>query len=290
MTKTRLLAALIMAPVAIAAILLLSTPWIVALAAVIFLAGLWEWFELAEIEDTLARTVLLVAHLALMVAIVWASRSVGGYSYFLFKLASVIGVVWWFFALLWLRNYNFASNHQTWARFFKLAAGALAVLPAWCALAWLHSGEPRSPGSGNNGHIWLFTALAIVWAADSAAYFAGRHYGGTLFKDRKLAPRVSPNKTYEGLIGGMVGGVLVGVCGSLLAGATGAQLPLVALVALAAVFASVIGDLYESLLKRHAGVKDSGHLIPGHGGILDRIDGVLAALPVFAVGKAMFGF
>lgn len=283
MTKTRLLAALIMAPLAIAAILILSTPWIVALTAVLFLAGLWEWFELAEIEDTLARTVLLVAHLALMVAIVWASRSASGYSYVLFQLASVIGVIWWLLALLWLRNYDFASNHQTWARFFKLAAAALAVIPAWCALAWIHGTEP-------NGHIWLFTALAIVWAADSAAYFAGRHFGGTLFKGRKLAPRISPNKTYEGLLGGLVAGVLIGICGSLLAGASGTQMPLVAIVALAAAFASVIGDLYESLLKRHAGVKDSGHLIPGHGGILDRIDGVLAALPVFAMGKAMFGF
>jgi phosphatidate cytidylyltransferase len=283
MTKTRLLAALIMAPVAIAAILFLSTPWIVALAAVVFLAGLWEWFELAEIEDTLARTVLLVAHLALMVAIVWASRSASGYSYVLLQLASVIGVVWWLLALLWLRHYDFASNHETWARFFKLAAGALAVIPAWCALAWLHGTEP-------NGHVWLFTALAVVWAADSAAYFAGRHFGGRLFKGRKLAPRVSPNKTIEGLLGGVAAGVLVGVCGALLAGASGAQLPLVALVALVAALASVVGDLYESLLKRHAGVKDSGHLIPGHGGVLDRIDGVLAALPVFAMGKAMFGF
>ena len=93
------------------------------------------------------------------------------------------------------------------------------------------------------------------------------------------APRVSPNKTFEGLAGGVLAGVLIGVGGSLLAGATGAQIPLVAVVALAATLASVIGDLYESLLKRHAGVKDSGHLIPGHGGILDRIDALLFALP-----------
>jgi phosphatidate cytidylyltransferase len=101
---------------------------------------------------------------------------------------------------------------------------------------------------------------------------------------------VSPNKTYEGLIGGVVAGVLVGIAGSLWAGVAPTQLPKVALVAVLATLASVVGDLYESLLKRHAGVKDSGHLIPGHGGVLDRIDGVLAALPVFALGKAMFGF
>ncbi|HEY0503539.1 MAG TPA: phosphatidate cytidylyltransferase [Lysobacter sp.] len=282
MTRTRLLAALVMAPLAIAAILLLPTPWMVALAAVVFLAGLWEWFDLAEIEDTLARTVLLVAHLAVMVALVWASRSSTGYSMVLFQLASVIGVVWWLLALLWLGRYTFASDHATHARVFKLAAGALAVIPAWCAMAWIHASQPA-------GHRWLLTALAIVWAADSGAYFAGRKLGGRFFA-HKLAPRISPNKTIEGLAGGVVAGVLVGMGFALLAGATPAQLPAVALVAFAAVLFSVVGDLFESLLKRHAGVKDSGNLIPGHGGILDRVDGVLAALPVFALGKAVLGF
>ena len=283
MTRTRLLAALVMAPLAIAAILLLSTPWIVAVAAVVFLIGLWEWLDLAEIEDTLARTVLLVANLALMVAIVWASRSSTGYTMVLFQLASVIGVAWWLLAVLWLGRYQFASDHDTHARVFKLGAGALSMIPAWCALAWIHSGEP-------NGHRWLLTALAIVWAADSGAYFVGRTFGGRWFGGRKLAPRISPNKTFEGLVGGVVTGMIVGIVFALFAGASTSQLPAVALVALVAVLFSVVGDLFESLLKRHAGVKDSGHLIPGHGGVLDRIDGVLAALPVFAVGKAMLGF
>lgn len=283
MTRTRLLAALVMAPLAIAAILLLSTPWIVAVAAVVFLIGLWEWLDLAEIEDTLARTVLLVANLALMVAIVWASRSSTGYTMVLFQLASVIGVAWWLLAVLWLGRYQFASDHDTHARIFKLGAGALSMIPAWCALAWIHSGEP-------NGHRWLLTALAIVWAADSGAYFVGRTFGGRWFGGRKLAPRISPNKTFEGLVGGVVTGMIVGIVFALFAGAGTSQLPAVALVALVTVLFSVVGDLFESLLKRHAGVKDSGHLIPGHGGVLDRIDGVLAALPVFAVGKAMLGF
>ena len=279
MTRIRLLAALVMAPLAIAAILLLPTPWMMVLAAVLFLGGLWEWFDLAEIEDTLARSVLLVAHLALMVAIVWASRSSTGPTLVLFQLASVIGVVWWLLALLWLGSYQFASDHATHARAFKLAAGALSVIPAWCALAWIHASTP-------NGHHWLLVALVIVWAADTGAYFVGRKLGR-----HKLAPRISPNKTIEGLAGGVIAGVVAGVgIAWLVAGAQAAQLPAVALVALAAVLFSVVGDLFESLLKRHAGVKDSGHLIPGHGGILDRIDGVLAALPVFALGKAMLGF
>ncbi|MFC7300746.1 phosphatidate cytidylyltransferase [Cognatiluteimonas weifangensis] len=278
MTKTRVLAALVLTPLAIAAILLLPTPWLVALAAVVFLAGLWEWFRLADIDDTLARTVLLVANLALMVAIVWASRTSEGFSYVLLQIMVVLGVIWWLLAALWLKHFGFASDHATHGRVFKLAAGTLAIVPAWCALGVLHASQP-------NGHRWLFVALAIVWAADSGAYFVGRHYGR-----RKLSPRISPNKTVEGLFGGLVAGLAVALAFAPLAGATAAQLPAVALVALVAVGFSVIGDLFESLLKRHVGAKDSGDLIPGHGGILDRIDGVIAALPVFALGKAWLGF
>jgi phosphatidate cytidylyltransferase len=286
MTRTRVAAALVLTPIAIAAMLLLPTPWLAALAAVLFLAGLWEWFRLAEIDDTLARSVLLAANLALMVAIVWGSRTPdGGLSFVLLKLATVIGVIWWLLAIVWLRSYDFASDHDTHARVFKLAAGTLAVVPAWCALAWLHA-EP-SPGRHFPpiGHRWLFVALAIVWAADSAAYFAGRHFG-----KHKLSPRISPNKTIEGMVGGIVAGVAVAVAFAPLADAPLARLPAVAAAAFFAVLASVVGDLFESLLKRHVGAKDSGDLIPGHGGILDRIDGVLAALPVFALAKAWLGF
>ncbi|MDB6164213.1 MAG: cytidylyltransferase family protein [Xanthomonadaceae bacterium] len=279
MTKTRVLAALVLAPIAIAAMVWLPTPWLLAAAAVLFLAGLWEWFRLSDVEDTLARSVLLVANLALMVAIVWASRLPGGgLSYVLFKLSAMIGIIWWLLAGLWLSRYRFASDHDTHARIFKLAAGTLAIVPAWCAAAWIH-------GDSNHGHPWLFIAVALVWSADTGAYFVGRHFG-----KHKLSPRISPNKTVEGLVGGLVAGVAVAVAFAPLAGATTAQLPAVALVALVAVAFSVVGDLFESLLKRHVGAKDSGDLIPGHGGVLDRIDGVIAALPVFALGKAWFGF
>lgn len=278
MTKTRVLAALVLTPIAILAILLLPTPWLVVLAAVLFLAGMWEWFRLADVDDTLARTILMVVNLALMVAIVWGSRLPdGSLSFVLLKLATVIGVVWWLLACLWLRHYEFASDHATHARVFKLAAGTLAIVPAWCALAWIHA-DPMGPR-------WLFVSLALVWAADSGAYFVGRHYGR-----RKLSPRISPNKTVEGLFGGLAAGLVVAIAFAPLAGAKLAQLPAVALVALVAIGFSVVGDLFESLLKRHVGAKDSGDLIPGHGGILDRIDGVIAALPVFALGKAWLGF
>jgi phosphatidate cytidylyltransferase len=124
----------------------------------------------------------------------------------------------------------------------------------------------------------------VIWAADSGAYFAGRRFGR-----RKLSPRISPNKTVEGLLGGAAAAIVIALIAAPLAGASVAQLPLVALLVLVTVGFSVVGDLFESLLKRHVGAKDSGDLIPGHGGILDRIDSVLAALPVFALGKNWLG-
>lgn len=275
MTRTRLLAAAVMAPIAIAAVLLLPTPWMVALGAVLFLTGLWEWFNLAEIDDTLARTMLLVANLLLMVAMVWASPTDAGGSLVLFKVAVVVGVLWWLLAMLWLMHYDFASDHDTHARVFKLGAATLSVVPAWCALALIH----------RDGHGWLLVALAVVWAADTGAYFSGRAFGR-----RKLAPRISPNKTLEGLAGGMLAGVAVALAGAALLGTGASMLPFVALVAFVTVLFSVVGDLFESLLKRHVGAKDSGDLIPGHGGLLDRLDSVLAALPVFALGKIWLGF
>ena len=278
MTRTRLLAALVITPLAIAAILLLPTQWLALLAAVLFLGGLWEWLRLSEVEDSLARTLLLALNLLLMVALVWASRTASGGSLVLFQVAAMIGVGWWLLAALWLRAYDFGSDHDNGARVAKLAAGTFAIVPAWCALVLIHAQRP-------NGHVWLLTALAIVWAADSGAYFAGRKFGR-----RKLSPRISPNKTVEGLLGGALAGVLVGVVGGAIAGTAPSKLAAVAVAALVVVLFSVVGDLFESLLKRHAGVKDSGNVIPGHGGLLDRMDSVLAALPAFVLCKEWMGF
>ncbi len=284
MTKTRVLAALIMATLAIGGVLLLPTAWLMLIAAAVFLVALWEWLKLADVEDLLARNILLACNLAVMVALVWGSRSADGSTTLaLLQLVSLLGVAWWLLAMLWLLHFDFASDHDTHARVFKLGAGTLAVVPAWCAMGVIHA-------TGPNGHQWLLLALFLVWAADTGAYFAGRTFGGKLFGGRKLAPRISPNKTIEGLLGGVVLAVVVALVGAKLIGAVNDQLPAIILVAVVTVLFSVVGDLFESLLKRHVGAKDSSQLIPGHGGVLDRIDSVLAALPVFALGKAVLGF
>ncbi|HXH01428.1 MAG TPA: phosphatidate cytidylyltransferase, partial [Xanthomonadaceae bacterium] len=170
MTRTRTLTALIVAPLVMAAVLWLPSPWVVAIGALLFLAGLWEWLQLADVDDTLARTVLLVANLALMVALVWASRSANGGSLVLLQLSVVIGVIWWLLAAIWLRHYDFGSDHDGYARMLKLAAGTLAIVPAWAALGLIHAQPPH-------GNRWLLLAFLMVWAADTGAYFVGRKFG-----------------------------------------------------------------------------------------------------------------
>lgn len=283
MTKTRVLAALVMAPAAIAAVLLLHTEWLMPLVTLVCLLALWEWVKLAGIEDSLARSILLACNLALMVALVWGSRSARTSALPLFEVIAVLGVVFWLLSLLWMLHFDFASGSDGKARVAKLVAGTAAVVPAWCALALLHYEKPHGPA-------WLLLVLLLVWAADSGAYFTGRRFSGKWFGGRKLAPRISPNKSLEGLVGGVVLAAAVAVVGAILLDVPTSKLAAVIAIAMVTVLFSVAGDLFESLLKRHAGVKDSGTLIPGHGGILDRVDSLLAALPVFAVGKAWLGF
>jgi len=269
--KTRLLTALVMLPVVVCAIVFLPTSWLAALAALVLLAALREWYVLLGIRG-LESTALLVGNLLLMALMVWAAKG----SLALFKLGVLTGVVFWLLASGWLRFSHFGARGEPAARTLKRVAATLAIVPAWAALTLLHMAGP----------LWLLTALGIVWAADSGGYFVGRARGR-----RKLAPSISPNKTMEGAYGGLAAALMTAIVLGAWAGArTPGALGWLALVALVTAAASIVGDLFESLIKRHAGVKDSSQLIPGHGGLLDRMDGVFAALPVFALGKEIFGF
>jgi phosphatidate cytidylyltransferase len=187
------------------------------------------------------------------------------------------GCAWWPAAIVWLRNFSFAASPTREHTVLKLAAGALTILPAWAGLM-------RILVTQDTPHTWALYSLFIVWAADSFAYLAGKRWGRT-----KLAPSISPGKTREGVYGALIGCAVIAAIGGWLLHVRGTILLLLVLFSLLAAAFSVVGDLFESLLKRHANVKDSGTLFPGHGGVCDRLDGVFAALPIFALSKALLG-
>jgi len=271
MLLQRTLTAVLLAPLVILVILLLPT-WVFApVVALACLAGLWEWTRLSGLRDRPVRGALLGVVLAVFALLWWLRASL------LWPVVLVAGVAWWVLACLWLRHFAFAAAPTAENRNLKLGAGALVIVPAFVGLLTIHASEPY-------GHWWALLTLLIVWAADIGAYFSGRFLG-----KRKLAPNISPGKTWAGVYGAFVAGALVTVLGGWLLGATGWRLLGLALLAVFTVAASVVGDLIESLMKRHAQVKDSGRMFPGHGGLLDRMDSVFAAVPVFALGKLLLG-
>lgn len=276
MKKQRVVTAAVLTPIAIAIVLLLPTHWLAGVVAVVMLLALWELSRMVGVEHTIGRVAYLAGNAAIMAWLAWFGLPGLG------LVVVLLGVMFWLLACLWLLRFEFASGRGVGPRLVKLLAGSLAVIPAWVALGILHAGNPGEPALVGPG--WALLVLAMIWAADTGAYFTGMRFGR-----RKLAPRVSPNKTWEGFWGGMGLSVIVGLVVAPFLGVGIAQLPAMALLAAAVCVAAVIGDLFESLIKRHSGCKDSGTLIPGHGGVYDRIDSLLAALPVAVLAKAVLG-
>ena len=180
-----------------------------------------------------------------------------------------MAVIWWVLALLWV-----ILRPRSATPFAAAVAGLLALVPAGIALM-------RMRVDVTDGAQWVVFALILVFTADIGAYFGGRHFGRV-----KLAPQVSPGKTWEGVFGGLLFAGLFALCGS-----AWFHQPVLAFVplCLAAVAFSIVGDLTESMLKRFAGLKDSGTLLPGHGGLMDRIDSITAAAPVLYFGMTRLG-
>ncbi|HEY8683937.1 MAG TPA: phosphatidate cytidylyltransferase [Rhodanobacter sp.] len=266
MLLTRALTALVLAPLVILLILLSPMAVLALVAAAAFLVALWEWSQLSGLKSPAWRGAWLITAAIVFVLLWWARATA------LTPLLLVVGVAWWLLACLWLRHFAFGAAPTRENLALKLLAGALVVFPAWVALASIH-------GHGPHGRWWTLLALVIVWVADIGAYFSGRTFG-----KRKLAPQISPGKTWAGAYGALAVGVLVTTLGGWWLDVRGARLLALALLGAITVSASIVGDLLESLMKRHAKVKDSGTIIPGHGGLMDRLDSVFAALPVFATG------
>lgn len=269
MLKQRVLTAIVLLAILLPALFYSSPAPFCALALLMIAAGAWEWGRLNALGHpaSLGLSALCVGASALA----WY----GG------LLEKSLPVLWaasgaaWVLAGAWLLRSGVAG----WPRIprgLRIAGGLMALWLAWLAIA-----QARVLGTE-----FLLSVLVLVWVADIFAYFAGRAFGGRLSKV-KLAPSISPGKSWEGVWGGMAGVVLLALSWFAWGGDTlysrlgqrhGLALMLLAVVFLAAM--SVVGDLVESLIKRSAGVKDSSGLLPGHGGVLDRIDALLPALPL----------
>lgn len=263
MLKQRVITASILAILVIWAVLKLPVAGFgIALLAVI-LPGAWEWTRLAGLHKTRDRWLYVSSILALILA-AWRLLDSAAFVNGLLTL-SVLG---WCGALLWLRRY--AAWPALRNRPLHLGVVGVIVLAApWVAFMELRS--VFGPG-------YVLFLFLLVWAADVGAYFAGRRWGR-----RKLAPAISPGKTWEGIAGAGAAALVLALAGAALLDVA-ARWPAFVVVCLIAVGFSIIGDLFESMIKRQCGVKDSGSLLPGHGGVLDRVDSLTAAAPVFLLG------
>jgi phosphatidate cytidylyltransferase len=263
--RQRILTGVVLA-VALLAVLLWLPAWAtVAVVTLLVLAGAWEWSAFLLLRARPALRAAYVLLVALLLYAAWQlSASASGR-----ELVLIVAVLWWLAALLWIA---LAPQHVSpWS---AAAAGVLALVPSWLALVCLRLVSPH-------GAQWTLFVLLLVWVADIGAFFCGRRFGRV-----RLAPEVSPGKTWEGVLGGTAVSALVAVGGSLWF-----HVPLVVFLplCLAAVGFSIVGDLTESLLKRFAGIKDSGSVFPGHGGVMDRIDSLTGAAPVLLLGLTLMG-
>jgi phosphatidate cytidylyltransferase len=263
---TRILAALVMLPLALYAILFTSVEqfqWI--LAGVLALAA-WEWSRLAQLHNPMLRLLFVAVLLAIYTGFVLNPVS------FWYWLLPAMWV--WVATLIWLPDF---PESRFPLRAWMVALQGAVLLPAAMLALWkLH-------GDAQLGPYWVLFVLAVSWVADSGAYFVGRRFG-----KRKLAPNLSPGKTWEGVFGGNLAALLFAFAFAPLLLSSPYEPQRLMLLLLFAVLlsgVSVLGDLLESAFKRNAGVKDSGALIPGHGGILDRIDSQIATAPI---GLLMF--
>ena len=259
MIGQRIATAVVLAVLLIGAIVLLPARILVLALGVVFLGGFWEWAGFDGHAFGVRRLPLVVIGAAALGATYFYVFVTGGSPLPLLLAAAI----WWLIALVWVVRYP--TPVPRWA---VLGCAFVVLVPAWLGLSLLLS-------RAHDGGLWLLAAFVLVWAADTGAYFCGRAFGR-----HKLAPAVSPGKTWEGVLGGAALATAVAAVGAVF---LHVDPFLFALVTVPIVLASVVGDLIVSLFKRNAGLKDSGRLFPGHGGILDRLDSICAAAPLLAL-------
>lgn len=270
MLKQRIATALVLAGLFLGALFGLDQAGFALFAAAVITVGVWEWSRLAGIAAPLARMgCVLVVILVLAALYYFGGLAAGELVPAIIRPVLLIGCLWWALALLWVQGYP--SSALLWGSVtVRLLMGLVVLVPAWLALAVL--------GHIEGGRALILLVVLVVASADIGAFFTGRAIGR-----HKLAPEVSPGKTVEGLIGGLVAVLVLATIFLAFSPAHQSQWWQWSAVVVITALASVLGDLVESMVKRHRGVKDSGTILPGHGGILDRIDSLSAALPVFTL-------
>ncbi|MBN1379443.1 MAG: phosphatidate cytidylyltransferase [Gammaproteobacteria bacterium] len=271
MLKQRILSILVLAPIFILLILITPNEWFKLLLSIVLMFAAYEWSRLAGIQRVSLS--LLYALSLVSVACLADYYSVDLY---LFKWIYWLSVVWWMGVLIWIALAQYHSRVHNFSNRTKMFMGLMTLLPVWYALSELHAIKGMGP------QLALYLVM-LVWFADIGAYVFGRWLGRV-----KLAPTLSPGKTVEGVMGGLFTVALLATAGTFYFGLQNDKFWMFILVSVVVAAVSVVGDLFESSLKRQAGVKDSGNLLPGHGGVLDRIDSLTAAAPLFVLGFSHF--
>ena len=266
MLKQRVITALILAPCAVAAILLFPTLYLAIFFAMVLGIGAFEWSRLAGFRSRPAQLgyVGLVV-CGILILYPWLESGIGLYT----LLMSV--VVGWFLIAVRLFTINEIPRLEGVGP-VQAVLGVIVLVSAWGSLIFLH-------GASEKGPVLLLFLMLLIWGADVAAYFAGKRWGHV-----KLAPVVSPGKSREGVYGALAGSLVIGGVLAWYLGLSGLSILALLFLAMLTTSISVVGDLFESLLKRQRGMKDSGSILPGHGGVLDRVDSLLAAAPLFLFG------
>ena len=284
----RIITALILAPATIAAIFYLPLMYFAALLVVIVGIGAWEWGPLMGF-DTKTRRTGFVATTLVLIASIWAVVSptdlwINPTQLHVYALALLwMAVAWWLFSAFLMFSYPNASVFWAKHRSVRGVFGWLTLVPTWLAFMVIRTNDYQA--DSYHGAQLLMLLFLMVWSADIGAYFVGKAFG-----KNKLMPNVSPGKTFEGFLGGIAFACLLISIAAYQLNWNSEQVTTVLLVTVLITTVSVLGDLNESMFKRQAGVKDSGNILPGHGGILDRIDSLTATAPVFALCYVMFGW
>lgn len=281
MLKQRIITAVLLLLVLLPAMFHSDTRWFLALTLLALAAGAWEWARMCGVSAGVAWAAGLAC--VTLCALTWA---LGG-------LDAALAPVWWGASLAWMlaSAWLLHLGPQQWQSLPRALRYVTGIAMLW--LAWLALAQARRMGVN-----FLLSAMVLVWVADIGAYFAGRRWG-TRWVARRLAPRVSPGKSWEGVMGGAAAVLVLAALWVALDARQDMGVPslytqlwrggplffLAGLVAMVAM--SVVGDLVESLVKRGAGVKDSSQLLPGHGGVLDRVDALLPTLPLAMALQAL---